>query len=102
MNQVPTAGQLCHMHQSGEPSLLFHNPEPPVNQPFTMQPPLESCVAPMYIGGGMLPIPPKLVKSIQEGHFVEMAELLPDTLKNPSLPDDTQSKDPSFTKLPTL
>jgi len=59
MDQAPTAGQLCHMHQSGELSLHLYNPAPPINQPLTMQLPLESPVAPMYIGGGMPPIPAK-------------------------------------------
>ena len=34
-------------------------------------------------------IPAKLVKRIQEGCFIEMAELLLDLLRNASLPDDT-------------
>ena len=99
MNQIPTARQLCQVHQLGELSLPLHNPELPVNPPLIVQPSLESPAATMYIGGGMPPIPTKLVKRIQEGQFVEMAELSPDTLKNPSYQMNPRTKDPSFTKL---
>ena len=38
---------------------------------------------PVLISGGLPPVPAKLVKRIQEGSFVEMAELLPETLSSP-------------------
>ena len=37
----------------------------------------------MLISGGLPPVPAKLVKRIQDGLFVEMAELLPETLSSP-------------------
>ena len=38
---------------------------------------------PVLISGGLPPVPAKLVKRIQDGLFVEMAELLPETLSSP-------------------
>ena len=37
---------------------------------------------PVLISGGLPPVPAKLVKRIQEGSFVEMVELLPETLSS--------------------
>ena len=37
----------------------------------------------MLISSGLPPVPAKLVKRIQDGLFVEMAELLPETLSSP-------------------
>ena len=42
----------------------------------------------MSLRGGIPPAPAKLVKRIQEGSFIEMAELLPELLQNASLPDN--------------
>ena len=38
MDQIPIVRQLCHVHQLEESSLLFHNPELPVNLPLVVQP----------------------------------------------------------------
>ena len=40
----------------------------------------------------MPPIPAKLAKCIQEGQFIEMAELLPDFLRSPNPSDEDQFK----------
>ena len=42
----------------------------------------------MSLRDGIPPIPAKLVKQIQEGNVIEMAELSPELLQNASLPDD--------------
>ena len=42
----------------------------------------------MSLRGGIPLVPAKLGKRIQEGSFIEMAELLPELLRNISLPDD--------------
>ena len=42
----------------------------------------------LYIGGGLPPIPEKLIRCIQDGHFINMAELLPDNLEATNLTDD--------------
>ena len=47
---------------------------------------------PLYIGGGrLLPIPEKLVCRIQEGRYINMAELLPDNLEASDSIDDDQT-----------
>ena len=42
----------------------------------------------LYIGGGLPPIPQKLICHIQDGHFTNMAELLPDNLEATNSTDD--------------
>ena len=49
----------------------------------------------MYIGAGLPPVPPKLVKRIQDRRFIDMAELLPTNLSSAQSADDEQ---PSRTK----
>ena len=39
-------------------------------------------VPPVLITGGLPPVPARLVKRMQEGLFVEMAEVLPETLSS--------------------
>ena len=51
-------------------------------------PPFEKTSTPLYIGGGMPPIPAKLAKLIQEGLFIEMVELMPDYLRSPNPSDE--------------
>ena len=82
LDTIPSAIQLSHVQQ---------DLEPPASQTNNIQPSqLQSSEhTPMSLGGGMPPVPPKLVKRIQEGSFIEMAELSPDLLRNASLPDDT-------------
>ena len=45
----------------------------------------------MYIGAGLPPVPPKLVKRIQDEWFIDMAELLPAHLSSSQSTDDEQS-----------
>ena len=51
----------------------------------------DKSLPPMLISDGLPPVPAKLVKKIQEGHFVEMAELLADTLISPEYAGDQNS-----------
>ena len=82
LDSIPSAIQLGHIQQDTEPPSSLTNNTQPNQLQF-------SEAAPMSLRGGMPPIPAKLVKRIQEGSFIEMAELLPDLLRNASLPDDT-------------
>jgi len=41
-------------------------------------PSLDKEPSSIHLGGGLPPVPGKLVKKIEEGHFIEMAELLPE------------------------
>ena len=45
----------------------------------------------VYLGGGLPPVLGKLAKKIEEGHFIEMAELCPKCLTSTS-EGDNQSK----------
>jgi len=47
---------------------------------------------PMYIGGGIPPIPEKLVHCIQKGNFIDMAELLSANLEIANATDEDHSK----------
>ena len=59
----------------------------------------EKTQAPVYIGGGLPPIPARLVKRIENGQFVEMAELLPDHLSSfPTLTKIKQKAQKSNTR----
>ena len=42
----------------------------------------------LYIGEGLPPIPEKLIRRIQDGHFINMAELLPDNLEATNSTED--------------
>ena len=35
-----------------------------------------------HLGGGLRPVPGKLVKTIEEGHFIDIGELLPEQLSS--------------------
>ena len=73
LDSIPSAIQLGHIQQDTEP--------PPSQTSNTQPNQLQfSDSAPMSLRGGMPPVPAKLVKQIQEGSFIEMAELLPDLL----------------------
>ena len=59
--------------------------------------------APTHLGGGLPPIPGKLARRIEEGHFIEMAELLPECLSTQCEGDDqsnaTKSKRKTITTI---
>ena len=55
-----------------------------MRQPLEMQPTVTGkTTPPMLISNSLPPVPAKLVNKIQEGQFIEMAELLTDTLSSP-------------------
>ena len=97
LDQVPSASQLSHVHQ-------LHNPPTPNDTPRTAasaQPstqklvtfqPSDKAPTALYVGGGFPPVPAKLAKRIQEGQFIEMAELLPELLRGPTPYKDDQPK----------
>ena len=66
---IPIADQPGSHHQVPEQS-------PPSPHPNRTEEPL----LPMNIGEGLPPLPPRLVKRIQSGQFIELSELLPDQL----------------------
>ena len=82
LDTIPSATQLSHIHQDTEP------PAPSQTNNIQLSQSQRSKASSMKLGGGIPPVPAKLVKRIQEGSFIEMAELLPELLRNASLPDD--------------
>ena len=92
LDQVPTANQLHLVQQIGDPPTSSSYPMPSCSTTVPTLPPFEKTSTPLYIGGGMPPIPAKLAKRIQEGLFVEMAELMPDYLRSPNPSDEDHSK----------
>lgn len=73
-SEVPTGDQLRHVRELSE---IPQDSTPKRSAPTGKTPP------PILISGGLPPVPAKLVAKIQEGSFVEMAELLTDTLIKP-------------------
>ena len=80
-NEIPSTRELQHINQLGD------NPPPP--QILQIR---EKTQALVYIGGGLPPIPARLVKRIEDGQFVEMAELLLDHLSSSPYTDEDQAK----------
>ena len=64
----------------------------PTNSATKSRAPTATTTPPLYIGGGLPPIPGKLVRRIQNGHFIDMTELLPDNLEAANATDNDQSK----------
>ena len=86
MNEIPTVDQLSHVNQLSEAIQ---------QQPGTRNNITAVATQPLYIGGGLQPIPEKLVRRIQDGHYINRAELLPVNLEASNATDDDQ---PTTTK----
>ena len=80
LNQVPTNGQLSHVNELSETSRQQMGYRAGTITPVTTHS--------LYIGGRLPPIPQKLIRCIQDGHFINMAELLPDNLEATNSTDD--------------
>ena len=92
LGQVPTADQLRLVQQTSNPPALSSTPGLNHSVALPTQVPPVKAPTSIYIGGGMPPIPAKLAKRIQEGQFIEIAELLPDFLRGPNPSDEDQLK----------
>ena len=79
MNQILTVDQLSHVNQLSETMR---------RQPGTRTNITAVATQPLYIGGGLPPIPEKLFHRIQDGHCINMAKLLPDMLEASNATDD--------------
>ena len=86
MNQIPTVDQLSHVNQLSEAIQ---------QQPGTWTNITAVATQAWYIGGGLPSIPEKLVRHIQDGRYINIAELLPDNLEASNATDDDQ---PTTTK----
>ena len=83
LNQVPIGVQLSHVNE-----LSGSIQQQSGNRACTMT---AVTTHSLYIGGGLPPIPDKLVCRIQDGHFINMADLLPDNLEAINSTDDDPS-----------
>ena len=92
MNQIPTVDQLSHVNQLSETMR---------QQPGTRTNITAVATQPLCIGGGLLSIPEKLVHRIQDGRYINMAELLPDMLEALNATDDNQTTTTKW-KLPDV
>ena len=82
LDHLPALSQLQLMQEFDE-AQTHHQLE--VTEPSTPSQStshLQKMLPPVLISGGLPPVPAKLVKRTQEGSFVEMAELLPETLSS--------------------
>ena len=79
MKQILTVDQLSHVNQLSEAIQ---------QQPGTRTNITAVTIQPFYIGGGLPPIPEKLVRHIQDGRYINIAELLQDNLEVSNLTDN--------------
>ena len=68
------------MQQLGKP--LRHNHNPVLTDPvqLVLQQPIGKSPIILYVGGELPSVPDKLVKHTQEGQFIKIAEVLPESL----------------------
>ena len=83
LDQVPLAQQLSHVHE------LIDDPRMACSAPLSSQQPLtfqsaNKASSPVYVGGGLPPVPAKLATRIQDVQFIKMGELLPEVLRGTS------------------
>ena len=78
--------------QLGNLLTLSHNPVSTAAVPSVTQQSTEEVSTPLYVSGGLPPIPAKLAKHIQDGHFIEMVKLLPESLRGFNSYDEDQLK----------
>ena len=90
MNRIPTGDQLSHINQLSE--TIRQQLDKIASTTTKTGTSTAATTQPLYIGGGLPPIPRKLVHRIQDGHFIDMAELLPDNLEATNLIDDDLTK----------
>ena len=91
LDQVPSAQQLSHVHELNDDPRTASSAPLSCQQPLTCQP-ADKAFSPLYVGGGLPPVPAKLAKRIQDGQFIEMGELLPEVLRGPTPYDDDHQK----------
>ena len=83
LDQVPSAQQLIHVHELNDDPRTAPSASLSSQLPLTFQP-ADKTSSPLYVGGGLPPVPAKLAKRIQDGQFIEMGELLPEVLRGPT------------------
>ena len=90
MNQIPKGDQLHHISE------IVKIPQRHVTSRTSSTPAARtqtSTTTPaIYIGGGIPPIPGKLVRRIQNGNFIDMAELLSANLEAANATEEDQPK----------
>ena len=90
LDQLPPPSHISHIPQFNIPPAgnSVSIPESPCNAPTDDRQPKDPHVT--YIGAALLPISTKLLQRIEQGTFIEMAELLPESLGHLSSDEDRQ------------
>ena len=96
IGQLPSPSHLTHVSQITEVPPSFQPADTSSHRPatsvldsgptFTNHQHKDSDV--IYIGAALPPISGKLVKRVEQGSFIEMAELLPESLGHLTIDDD--------------
>ena len=76
LDEIPPGSHLAHIPGLDARTISISNQDQPPPIPSSKEPPST------HLGGGLPPVPGKLVKRIEEGHFIEMGELLPERLSS--------------------
>ena len=90
LDQVPHGNELLHVNQFGDNVADVDTLAPPSTIPPNRSGGKTNSL--VYIASGLPSIPAKLVKRIQEGQFVEMAELSSMQLGSSDTLDEEKSK----------
>ena len=91
LDQVPYAQQPSHVHKLNDDPRTAPSASLSCQQPLTFQL-ADNASSPLYVGGGLPPVPAKLAKRIQDGQFIKMGELLPEVLRRLTPYDDNHQK----------
>ena len=78
-DDLPISSQLTHVREMGDPAYSSDPPELIPPSPSTGIP-TDNHQPPILICNGLPPIPPNLVKRVEQGLFIEMSEILPEHL----------------------
>ena len=86
VGEVPPPSALSNLLEIGTGTV-----DPPLVDSSGIQAPINpKDIPPVTVGASLPPVPGKLVKRIQAGHFIEMGELLPERLGAASMGSDDE------------
>ena len=80
-DDLPVSNQLTHVREIGDPANSSDVPGTVTPNPSSSVP-MDRHQPPILICNSLPPVPPRLVKRVEDGLFVEMFELLPERLNS--------------------
>ena len=86
IDEIPPGSHLLHIPDLDAESRNVNYQDQSLPSPFDKE-----STPPVHLGGGLPPIPSKIVQKVEERHFIELAELLPEHLSS-YWENDDQSK----------